>query len=82
MNSPAPLEEPIFEGEKVLEIYVDDPNDPEEVLNKLKLEIKKLRGVSNAALAVNVVTESGSRVLGGEFKDGFEGVVTSYPGKE
>ena len=73
-NHPSPLEESVLEGKKVLEFFVDDPRDPEQILRVLEPKVMTLRGDTQAALSLVVKTESGNVILSGEVKNGFHGV--------
>ena len=73
-NHPTPLEERLFEGARILEIEMDGPYSPDDVLRALEPKIMEIRGDSRSSLSLVVKTESGSTVLSGGIKDGFHGV--------
>jgi hypothetical protein len=72
-----PLDVPVFDGEKVLEVEVNDPHDPEELLNKIEPEIIKIRGDSTVKIHLKAKTESGDTILEGSIDEGFHGTVMS-----
>lgn len=70
----SPLDKPIFEGEKIIEIFVEDHHNPEEILKVLEPKIMEIRGDSGSTLSLVVKTESGNTVISGGVKEGFHGV--------
>jgi hypothetical protein len=76
-NHPSPLEEAIFEGRKIVIIEVEDPHDPEDILNKLEPIVIEIRGDNKSAITVRAITDSGNLVLEGTIREGFHGVLMS-----
>ena len=74
-NHPSPLEKELFNGTKTIEFFVQDPHDFEEVLRVLEPLVMEIRDEDTTALALRVNTESGSMVLNGTIKEGFNGIV-------
>ncbi len=74
-NHLSPLEQSTAEDKKILEMYVDNPRDSEEILSKLQSEVIKIREKSDATLGLKVVTESGEKVLEGQITDEFYGIL-------
>jgi len=76
-NHPSALEKNIFDGNKVFEIFVEDPTNHEEILNKAEPKATELRGDSKEAIRMEVADESGAILISGTVKDGFNGVIMS-----
>jgi len=76
-NHSSALEENVFDEKRVFEIYVDDPTNNEEIFDKAESKIVELRGESNAAIRMEIATESGDVFVRGTVKNGFHGVIMS-----
>ena len=71
------LEDQLIDGEKRLEMYVENRFDAEEILSKLEPEVREIRKNTEATLAVKVLTESGQTILRGQIKDEFMGIFSA-----
>jgi len=78
-NHPSPLEKFVFDSPKTVELLFEYPPTTEEILNKLEPIVVKLRGNKKAMMSMEVVKESGEKVLVGtvDEKDRFHGTVMS-----
>ncbi len=70
----SPLEKTFFEGTKVIEFFVSDPHDAEEVLQTLEPLVMEIRGDDQTALLLHVTKDNGDTVLRGTIKNGFSGI--------
>jgi hypothetical protein len=69
-----PLDEVLFEGEKILEVEVNDPHNTNELLDKIESEIINIRGDATTRIGLEAKTEAGNTVLRGSIEKGFHGV--------